>query len=91
MTQAAIPFLQLLHNEAKQNGYISIDIPHQQGVVVLPQDCSPHEQIDLLQQFLVKLRTALPTQPIQEHPASADMDCQVTVEERTQLFKFLQS
>ena len=91
MTQTSIPFLQHIHDEALNNGYLSVDLPQQQGVVVLPVHYSTHEQIDLLQQLIANLKTTEPTpELVPSPPVVPDSDCQVTVEERAQLFKFLQ-
>nr|MDA3832605.1 hypothetical protein [Spirochaetales bacterium] len=92
MNQTTISFLQRIQHEAHQNGYTSLDLPQHQGVVVLSQEYSVQEQIQLLRQLLVNLEPAPPTpQAVANVNASAHHDCQVTVEERTQLFKFLSS
>ena len=92
MPQAPIPFLQFIHDEAGKNSYLSVDLPQQQGIVVLPLECSIYKQIDILQQFITSLKSTELIAPMaNDSPILLDTDCQVTVEERTQLFKFLQS
>lgn len=93
MNQTPIPFLQRIQNEAPENGYTSLDLPQQQGVVVLPQNTSSQEQIQLLQQLILQLDST-PQAPARmaDIPVSVQQqDCQVTVEERAQLFKALSS
>jgi hypothetical protein len=91
MTQPAIPFLQRVQHEAQQTDLISLDLPQQQGLILFVPDCTPKQQTDLLQQCILALKNQNPPAVRTEPSPSADLDCQVTVEERTQLFKFLQS
>jgi hypothetical protein len=92
MTHIPLPFLQRIHDEAHQNEFLAIDLADRQGVVVLPQDLSAGQQIDLLRKLIRDLGLAPSTMVNPEsRQQKTDLDCQVTVEERAQLFNFLQS
>lgn len=92
MTHTPLPFLQRIHDEADQNEFLTIDLADQQGVVVLPKDLSAGQQIDLLRKLILDLGSVPETIASPEpHQHKTDLDCQVTVEERAQLFNFLQS
>lgn len=92
MTHTTLPFLQRIHDEADQNEFLAISLANQQGVVVLPQDLSIREQVDLLRKLILDLGSVPETIASPEpHQHKTGLDCQVTVEERAQLFNFLQS
>ena len=92
MTHLSIPFLQRVTTDAPQNGYTVLDVHSKKGLVLLPADSSAKEQIDALNELISQLQATI-LEPEQPPPAYAptDCSCQVTVEERAQLFKFLQS
>ncbi len=87
MNQTSSPFLQRIRKEAEQNGHKPLDL-QDQGLLILPHDCSVQQQIDLLQQLIKELRPASIPTATSSH--TTDFDCQVTVAERSQLFNFLQ-
>lgn len=90
MNQTSSPFLQRIRDEAEQNGYKPFDLKDQ-GLLVFPHACSTQHRIDLLQQLLMELRSAsTPPATTTTSSRTTGLDCQVTVEERNQLFNFLQ-
>jgi hypothetical protein len=99
MATSPTHFLEATLDEAQAQGLAAHVLPDQQGLLLFAGDISIAEQCRLLQKMAAELQAAAqalppghqPPQPdtTPRPPAPSSIDCQVSVEERAQLFKFL--
>lgn len=90
MTPKTTDFLQRTQNEAEKNEALAVPLEDQRGLVLFPQGVTIAQQIELLRKLIFDLG-APPAhlQKTDSSPETSALDCQVTVEERAQLFNFL--
>ena len=95
---ATIPtiFLESTTHGAKEHNIEAIPLPENKGLLLFAQGTTVPEQCALLKNMIEELQrtqtSAAPHDNQKENGQSQEpsiIDCQVTVEERAQLFKFL--
>ncbi len=97
MTTLPTIFLTPTLQGAKEHGVEALILPDDQGLILFPAGFTPSAQAILLKKMATGLHGAQPPADPQEQPpensgtdaAPTNIDCQVSVEERAQLFKFL--
>mgnify|MGYP005840411791 CR=1 FL=1 len=89
-------FLQSIRQRAQEHGVAVQPLADDRGLVLFAAGLSATRQAGLLKEMAAGLQHDAPAAPpaVMEGTAlpptgQMDIDCQVTVEERTQLFKFL--
>ncbi|MEN8257003.1 MAG: hypothetical protein ABFS09_03975 [Thermodesulfobacteriota bacterium] len=90
-------FLESVLNGAKEHGIKAHILPASKGLLLFAEGIAASEQCSLLKNKAAELhdeQTAPPvsddqTENCQAPAGQSTIDCQVTVEERAQLFKFL--
>ncbi|MDR9501046.1 MAG: hypothetical protein RI601_04570 [Desulfurivibrionaceae bacterium] len=91
-------FLEATLHGAEKHGIETHSLAGNQGLLLFAEGITPSEQYTLLKKIIADLQPADPTSPVPQAEemektvstaATQTMDCQVSVEERAQLFKFL--
>ncbi len=90
-------FLDSILNDAEERGLEAQVLPEDKGLLLFSRDLAATELCSLLENKTAELNAAQHAPVIddeqtpnsQDVPDQSSIDCQVTVEERAQLFKFL--
>ena len=90
-------FLESTLHAAKEHDIEAHTLPDSKGLLLFPKEVAVSEQCSLLKKMAADLQTSQYSQdPAEQQPESTfnpsgqnTIDCQVSVEERAQLFKFL--